>query len=66
MFVFNYIVVIVFLDIKLLIMLTIIFSEANPELGVDPTSPLGLFIIFIGLIFTVGLPLTLILKGKKD
>lgn len=34
--------------------------------GVNPTSPLGLAIIFIGIIFTVGLPLLLILKGRKD
>ena len=33
--------------------------------GVDPSSPLGLGIIFLGIIFTVGLPLLLILKGKK-
>ena len=34
--------------------------------GVDPTSPIGLTIIFIGIVFTVGLPLLLILKGRKD
>tara|TARA_Y100001968_G_C19112118_1_gene597715 strand:+ start:54 stop:197 length:144 start_codon:yes stop_codon:yes gene_type:complete len=47
-------------------MLSIILAEANPELGVDPSSPLGIFIILIGMLFTIGLPLTLILKGKKD
>ena len=33
--------------------------------GVAPNSPLGLAIIVIGLMFTIGLPLLLILKGKK-
>tara|TARA_Y100001968_G_scaffold202994_1_gene186354 strand:+ start:813 stop:956 length:144 start_codon:yes stop_codon:yes gene_type:complete len=40
----------------------ILFSD----LGVDPSSGLGLFIIFIGLIITIGLPVIMITKGKKD
>ena len=39
---------------------------ADLSRGVDPTSPIGLAIIFIGIVFTVGLPLLLILKGRKD
>tara|TARA_B100000700_G_C14344334_1_gene534202 strand:- start:117 stop:260 length:144 start_codon:yes stop_codon:yes gene_type:complete len=35
-------------------------------LGVDPSSGLGLLIIFIGLIITIGLPVVMITKGKKD
>tara|TARA_Y100001968_G_scaffold203889_1_gene187192 strand:- start:23 stop:166 length:144 start_codon:yes stop_codon:yes gene_type:complete len=34
--------------------------------GVDPASPLGLAIISIGIVFTVGLPVLLILKGRKN
>ena len=34
--------------------------------GVDINSATGLIILTIGIIFTVGLPLTMILKGKKD
>ena len=34
--------------------------------GVDILSPTGLTILTIGIIFTVGVPLTMILKGKKD
>ena len=34
--------------------------------GVDILSPTGLIILIIGILFTVGLPLTMILKGKKD
>ena len=34
--------------------------------GIDPTSPLGIAIITIGIVFTVGLPVLLILKGRKD
>ena len=34
--------------------------------GVDIKSPTGLIILSIGIIFTVGVPLTMILKGKKD
>ena len=34
--------------------------------GVDINSPTGLIILIIGIMFTVGLPLTMILKGKKD
>tara|TARA_Y100001968_G_C18786090_1_gene448982 strand:- start:319 stop:462 length:144 start_codon:yes stop_codon:yes gene_type:complete len=43
-----------------------IFGIPDPSKGVDPSSPLGLGIILIGIIFTIGLPLLLILKGKKD
>ena len=34
--------------------------------GVDILSPNGLTILTIGIIFTVGVPLIMILKGKKD
>ena len=34
--------------------------------GVEIHSPIGLTILTIGILFTVGLPLTMILKGKKD
>ena len=34
--------------------------------GVDILSPAGLTILTIGILFTVGVPLTMILKGKKD
>ena len=34
--------------------------------GIDILSPAGLAILTIGILFTVGLPLTMILKGKKD
>ena len=34
--------------------------------GVDILSPMGLTILTIGILFTVGVPLTMILRGKKD
>ena len=34
--------------------------------GVEIFSPMGLSILTIGIIFTIGIPLTMILKGKKD
>ena len=34
--------------------------------GVDILSPTGLVILAIGILFTVAVPLTMILKGKKD
>tara|TARA_B100000214_G_C23731804_1_gene519145 strand:- start:431 stop:577 length:147 start_codon:yes stop_codon:yes gene_type:complete len=34
--------------------------------GVDLFSPIGLTILITGILFTVGVPLTMILKGKKD
>ncbi len=34
--------------------------------GVEILSPMGLTILIIGILFTVGVPLTMILKGKKD
>tara|TARA_B100000700_G_scaffold134801_1_gene150582 strand:- start:2047 stop:2193 length:147 start_codon:yes stop_codon:yes gene_type:complete len=34
--------------------------------GVKIFSPTGLLILTIGILFTVGLPLLMILKGKKD
>ena len=39
---------------------------ADPSMGVDPTSPVGIGIILYGIVFTLGLPLLLILKGRKD
>tara|TARA_Y100001968_G_C18699646_1_gene410679 strand:- start:320 stop:430 length:111 start_codon:yes stop_codon:yes gene_type:complete len=34
--------------------------------GIEILSPIGLIILTIGILFTLGLPLTMILKGKKD
>tara|TARA_Y100001968_G_scaffold203878_1_gene187181 strand:+ start:233 stop:379 length:147 start_codon:yes stop_codon:yes gene_type:complete len=34
--------------------------------GVDILSPSGLIILTIGILFTVSVPLTMILKGKND
>tara|TARA_B100000700_G_C15028074_1_gene849194 strand:+ start:2373 stop:2519 length:147 start_codon:yes stop_codon:yes gene_type:complete len=34
--------------------------------GVDIFSPLGFIILTFGALFTIGVPLTMILKGKKD
>ena len=34
--------------------------------GVDIFSPLGFIILTFGVLFTVGVPLTMILKGRKD
>ena len=34
--------------------------------GVDIVSPTGLIILSIGILFTLGVPLTMILKGRKD
>ena len=40
-----------------------IFAQAG--LGVEIFSPLGILIIFIGVIFTIGLPVGMIKYGKK-
>ena len=34
--------------------------------GVDIFSISGIFILTTGILFTVGVPLTMILRGKKD
>ena len=34
--------------------------------GVEILSQIGLTILTIGILFTVGVPLTMILRGKKD
>ena len=39
---------------------------ADSSIGVNPSSPLGLGIIFFGIVFTIGLPVLLIIKGRKD
>ena len=47
----------------------ILFSTHNSSQvigGVEILSPTGLAILTIGILFTVGVPLTMILKGKKD
>jgi len=47
----------------------IFFSTQNSSQvigGVEIFSPMGLAILIIGILFTVGVPLTMILKGKKD
>ncbi len=45
--------------------MTLLTFIAEPKGGVDPSSPLGIFIIVIGVVFTIGLPVLLITKGKK-
>ncbi|WP_159088381.1 hypothetical protein [Prochlorococcus marinus] len=47
-------------------MIVQLISIADRSQGVDPASTLGLLIISFGIIFTIGLPLLLILKGKKE
>ena len=48
-------------------MITSTTQQASKVLGgVDILSPTGLIILTIGILFTVGVPLTMILKGKKD
>ena len=48
-------------------MLVTTLQEVNPVIGgVEIFSPIGILILTIGIFFTVGLPLTMILKGKKD
>ena len=39
---------------------------AQSGLGVEILSPLGIFILVIGVAFTVGLPVAMIKYGKKD
>ena len=39
---------------------------AQNGLGVEIFSPLGILILFIGVAFTVGLPVAMIKFGKKD
>ena len=34
--------------------------------GVEIFSPIGILILTVGILFTVGIPLVMILKGKKD
>ena len=41
-----------------------LFSQAG--LGVEIFSPLGILILIIGVVFTVGLPFAMIKYGKKD
>ena len=45
-----------------------ITAEVSQEVlgGVELFSPMGFLILAIGLVFTIGLPLTMILKGRKD
>ena len=48
-------------------MLTSTTNEVSKVIGgVDIFSPTGLLILTIGVVFTLGIPLTMILKGKKD
>tara|TARA_B100000965_G_scaffold277957_1_gene235768 strand:+ start:4275 stop:4421 length:147 start_codon:yes stop_codon:yes gene_type:complete len=43
-------------------------SQDLPEIqgGVEIDSPIGILILTIGILFTVGIPLIMILKGKKE
>jgi len=45
-----------------------ITTNKFPEVigGVEIFSPTGILIVSIGMLFTVGIPLIMILKGKKD
>ena len=48
-------------------MIIAITQEASQVIGgVEILSPMGLSILTIGILFTVGVPLTMILRGKKD
>ena len=42
------------------------FLFAQDGLGVEIASPLGLLILMIGIIITVGLPFYMIKFGRKD
>ena len=44
----------------------IAISTVGPAGGVDPFSPLGLTILSIGIVFTIGLPVLMILKGRSN
>ena len=39
---------------------------AQNGLGVEIFSPLGILILALGVVFTVGLPIAMIKYGKKD
>tara|TARA_Y100001968_G_C19405264_1_gene743304 strand:- start:353 stop:481 length:129 start_codon:yes stop_codon:yes gene_type:complete len=39
---------------------------AQTGLGVQIFSPLGILILFIGVVFTVGVPVAMIKYGRKD
>ena len=41
----------------------IVFAQEG--LGVDISSPLGVFIVAIGVVFTIGLPVYMIKFGKE-
>ncbi len=48
-------------------MIFITTQEASEVLGgIEILSPTGLVLLTIGIIFTVGIPLTMILKGNKN
>ena len=34
--------------------------------GVDISTPTGILILIVGIVFTVGVPLLMIWKGRKD
>ena len=36
------------------------------KVGVEISSPTGILILTIGILFTVGVPLVMIWKGRKD
>lgn len=48
------------------IMSIFIYSEIPISRGVDPSSALGIIIISIGILITIGLPVLMILKGRKE
>ena len=39
---------------------------AQQGIGVDILSPLGILILIIGIVFTVGMPIFMIKNGRKD
>tara|TARA_B100001029_G_C15025261_1_gene433210 strand:- start:704 stop:850 length:147 start_codon:yes stop_codon:yes gene_type:complete len=47
-------------------LLTTPLEVSQVQGGVDIFSPTGLIVLTIGILFTVGLPLIMIFKGRKD
>ncbi len=42
------------------------FTVGDVTGGIEPSSPIGILIIAIGILLTVGIPVLMILNGKKD
>ena len=41
-----------------------LFAQAGQ--GIDIFSPIGIFILVVGVVFTVGIPVAMIKFGRKD